>query len=587
MANPLSLLMSLSLSLPSSFSLRASQSYLRCGLFRSNAVLLALLVLIGVFTLPAWASKQSPPIPTIAWQPCGADFPGLECALVKVPLDYDEPSGKQTTLALARAPATDKTNRIGSLFVNPGGPGGSGVDLILGGFGSDLNRALSGRFDIVGWDPRGIGSSTPIRCWSSDAARSAYFGDSPGFPYVAAQEAPFFELNRKVADLCFGRDQPIIRHMSTADVVRDLDVLRQAVGDEKLNYLGYSYGSYIGNTYANLFPSKVRTLVIDGVLNPALWSSGWQIVADRTASFDVLKQFFKQCDLATSACSLFAPGGSAPHYYKVLNRLKQSPLVVQTTQGPRTFTYDGFVGTTAGVMYSPEIWPLLANFVAAVGEIIDSASPAAASSAATRATQSVKTMEQMIRDARPATRAEGDVNPYDNGTEAYLGNQCSDTQYPAASLAAYSFIGKFAESGSFIGPYWWWGNAACATWPVSNDRYVGPWSARTSAPVLVVGNFFDPATDYAGAVASNFLLPNSRLLSYAGWGHTAAYSGRSTCVDDYVTSYFIDGRLPPNGTVCPAAANPFAPPPAAARGSSRAMPRVGLPPINSIRPFGK
>jgi pimeloyl-ACP methyl ester carboxylesterase len=568
-------------------SLDASQGHSRCGVFPSRGVLQTLLILIALVALPAWAGKQSPPIPAIAWQSCGADFPGLECALVKVPLDYDAPTGAQTTIALARSPATDKKNRIGSLFVNPGGPGGSGVDLILSGFGGDLNGVLSGRFDIVGWDPRGIGASTPIRCWSGDDARDAYFGNSPIFPYLAAQEAPFFELNRKVADLCFGRDQPIIRHMSTADVVRDLDVLRQAVGDDKLNYLGYSYGSYVGNTYANLFPSKVRTLVIDGVLNPILWSSGWQIAADRTASFDVLKQFFKQCDLVTTTCSLFAPGGSAPQYYKVLNRLKQSPLVVQTTQGPLTFTYDGFVATTTSVMYSPEIWPLLADFVAALGQIIDSTSPAAAGVAATRAAEAVKTMAQMIRDARPSTRAEGDVNPYDNGTEAYLGNQCSDTQYPGSSLAVYSFIGRYAESGSFIGPFWWWGNAACATWPVSNDRYTGPWNARTSAPVLVVGNFFDPATDYAGAVASNLLLPNSRLLSYAGWGHTAAYSGRSTCVDDYVTSYFIEGRLPPAGTVCPASANPFTPPAAAARGSSRAMPRVGLPPINSIRPFGK
>lgn len=568
-----------------SLSLCASRSHLRCGLFSLNAMARMLLVLLGLFVLPAWASKQSPPIPTIVWQSCGADFPRFECALVKVPLDYDEPNGAQTTLALARLPATDKNNRIGSLFVNPGGPGASGVDFLLG-VGGGLNNELTARFDIVGWDPRGIGASSPLRCWPSEAARDAYFAGSPSFPYLAAQEAPFFELNRKIADLCFGRDQPIIRHMSTADVVRDLDVLRQAVGDDKLNYLGYSYGSYIGNTYANLFPSKVRALVIDGVLNPELWSSGWEIAAQRTAAFEVLKQFFKQCDLANTSCSLFAPGGSAPQYYKVLNRLKQAPLTVQTTQGPRTFTYDGFVATTTSAMYMPEMWPRFSDLVLALREVVDSATPAATSAAATRAWETVKTMEQMMRDARPSTRAEGDVNPYNNSTEAYPGNHCSDAQYPPPSLAAYSLIGKYAESGSFIGPYWWWFNAACASWPVSNDRYTGPWSARTSAPVLVVGNFFDPATDYAGAVASNLLLPNSRLLSYAGWGHLVSYTGRSSCVDGYVTSYFIDGRLPPQGTVCPAAANPFTPPAAMARSSERAMPRVGLPPINLQRPFG-
>jgi hypothetical protein len=233
------------------------------------------------------------------------------------------------------------------------------------------------------------------------------------------------------------------------------------------------------------------------------------------------------------------------------------------------FTYDVFVAQSAGVMYSPEIWPAYADFLDALSDAVIG-EPAAAS----RAMQRYREIMKTVRAAAPRREI------YDNFTEAYAGNHCSDAEYPS-SFALYSAIGKYAEAGSFQGPFWWWGNTQCAAWPTSPDRYIGPWVTRTSSPVLVVGNFFDAATDYAGAVVSSKLLVNSRLLSYAGWGHTAAYSGRSACVDDYVSLYLLDGSLPPKNEVCPAAANPFTPPSAtAARASGKAsvsMPMVGLP----------
>jgi hypothetical protein len=143
-----------------------------------------------------------------------------------------------------------------------------------------------------------------------------------------------------------------------------------------------------------------------------------------------------------------------------------------------------------------------------------------------------------------------------NFRDAYYGNPCADIQYPG-TLPAFHAIANYAERGSIFGPYWWWKAAGCANYPVASDRYVGPWTARTSAPVLIVGNFFDPATDYAGAVASSKLLKNSRLLSYAGWGHTAV--GVDDCVTAHVVSYLLDGTLPPADTVCPAGPNPFLP----------------------------
>jgi TAP-like protein len=179
-------------------------------------------------------------------------------------------------------------------------------------------------------------------------------------------------------------------------------------------------------------------------------------------------------------------------------------------------------------------------------------------------------VRRLLIDRLTAPSGEAD---YDNGLDAYFGNQCADTEYPSTFLS-FRLIDAYAAAGSRFGPYWWWLNAGCAGWPVNTDRYVGPWTAHTSRPVLVVGNFFDGVTAHTGAVASDRLLGNSRLLSYAGWGHTAY--ARSECTREYVNAYLLDGSLPPVGTVCPANPNPFMPP--AVRAAAADPPLIGLPP---------
>ena len=175
-----------------------------------------------------------------------------------MPLDYDSPAGAKTTLALARVRATNPATRIGSVFLNPGGPGGSGVDLVLSGYGARIRANLDGRFDVVGFDPRGVGASAPLHCFDSKRQFNEFLASQPIFPYRSGQYRSFFEAFSDFADRCLDGTDPIAAHMSTADVARDLDLLRRAVGDAKLSYLGYSYGTYIGNTYANLFPKNVR-----------------------------------------------------------------------------------------------------------------------------------------------------------------------------------------------------------------------------------------------------------------------------------------------------------------------------------------
>lgn len=494
-----------------------------------------------------------PEVPTLAWQPC-ADFPAYECATARVPLDYDDPEGPKTRIALARVPASNPARRIGTLFLNPGGPGGPGLDLIFGGYGEYMAERLKGRFDVVGFDPRGVGSSEPLHCFRSASAFYDWW-TFPYMPYERAQERPFFRDLGSLADHCHARDERIIRHMSTADVARDLDLLRRAVGDPGLNYVGWSYGSYIGNTYASLYPDHVRALVIDGVLDPELWADGRHIKLDRISTAAEFEEFLRLCDEA--GCPLSGLRGAAARFWSLDRALREQPLVLDDGS---IYSYDYLVADAAGAMYEPEYWPDYAEFFASLLDAVRGDFTAAARARA---------MRESILDRMNPARAS-----YPNDFDAYYGNQCADTQYPG-TFERFREVADFAEAGSIFGAYWWWQNAACARWPVAADRFAGPWTARTSSPVLVVGNYFDGVTDYAGAVASSQFLRNSRLLTYAGWGHTAY--GRSECVTDYVDAYLLRGALPKKGTVCPANPNPFDQ--VALRMAPRVMAPISRPPL--------
>lgn len=537
-------------------------------------------VALAGLMLPATTFAKRP-VPPIEWETCGPDFPAVECATYKVPLDYDERRGddggneedqddEKIRLALARVPATNPDSKIGTIFVNPGGPGGSGVGLVLAGFGEFLSTLTGGRFDVVGFDPRGVAASTPIRCFDTNAERNAIFAGAPSFPFDNAQKQPFFDLYNGLTAQCFSRKQKIARHMSTADVVRDLDRLRRAVGDRKLTYLGFSYGSYIGNTYANLFPRKVRALVIDGVLNPRLWSAGLQILSDRVATQEVFDEFLRLCDEAGTDCALGGPSGANARFQALADAIRAEPFIFADGS---VYSYDALITDATISLYVPSSWGGPEGIAAFFDLLADAVlGDVAAAEAAREVHASLVRRWEAAHPRREET--------YNNGLEAYFGNHCSDARYPRR-FPAWSAVADFAERGSPFGPYWWWFNASCASWPEARDRYAGPWRTRTSAPVLIVGNFFDPATDYAGAVTSRRFLKNSRLLSYAGWGHTAF--GQSACVTEHVVEYLVNQTLPPKETVCPANPNPFIPKDPVlttqrVAGTSSGFPLLGLPP---------
>jgi pimeloyl-ACP methyl ester carboxylesterase len=278
-------------------------------------------------------------------------------------LDYARPQDGTISLALIRLPATDQAHRIGSLFTNPGAPGGSGVDFIRAA-GTAFPAAIRARFDIIGFDPRGVGASTPVRCFDNVADQQAFFSQFGLFPVGPEEEQAY----RQAYQQCEQLNARLLPHVSTANVARDMDLLGQAVGDEKLSYFGLSYGTYLGKTYANLFPNRFRALILDGVLDPIDYSTGRDDQADnRTAflrtrsnvdTYQTLRAFLDQCAAAgTSQCAFAADSAkdTAEKFDALLHQILKQPIVIQTPQGPVTLTYALTVETVWESLYTSHI----------------------------------------------------------------------------------------------------------------------------------------------------------------------------------------------------------------------------------------
>ena len=322
--------------------------------------------------------------PPIVWESCGFPF---ECATVDVPLDhgYDGPQS-MVSIALARVPATDPDNRIGSLFINPGGPGGSGVNFVFN-IGTVLyTDEVRARFDIVGFDPRGIGRSDGLKCFRSPEQLDTVLKSTP-FPVTDEEFREFRRKDWRFANLCRRQGGEIQDFMTTADVARDLDLLRQAVGDEQLNYAGFSYGSYIGVTYANLFPQRVGALIVDAVLDPIAWSTGRRLerfttpvsarLGSQDGTYETVEQFLELCDSAGEACAF--SGNSAERYAALAERLKAQPLEIQLPDGTIVnLTYAIAVNETRIAMYNPFSWPSFAELLALVESFASAAEIGAA-----------------------------------------------------------------------------------------------------------------------------------------------------------------------------------------------------------------
>jgi pimeloyl-ACP methyl ester carboxylesterase len=534
---------------------------------RLFVVLLTVGLLEGVLAIAAPGLATATGIPKASWSSCFRDFgPTFQCTTVHVPLDYDGPNRGTISIAMVRLPAGDRAHRIGSLFINPGGPGGSGVDFALSA-PFLFTQEVRDRFDIVGFDPRGIYRSTAFRCFGTPRQWSPIFTPF-AFPITDAEEEQWAAGEHYLDAACAQRGGSIGSHMATADVARDLDRLRQAVGDQKLTYYGVSYGSYLGQTYANLFPNNFRALVIDGVLDPIAWSTGAPGEADipfsvrlhsATAMQEELGEFFRLCDAGGSNCPI-APN-SAARYAALANQLKAGPILILNpdTGQLEPFIYQDLIVNTLFAMYDSHSWPDLANFLA---YIESQAGAATLGRALARLQQSVGLIPKR------------GFPHYPNFPESFPAVACADSVNPG-SYADWSAAADAEDSTGYFGRIWTWVSSICADWPKTDpDRYMGPWNHGTAAPVLIVGNLFDGVTRYQGAQTAHALLPNSALLTVHGWAHTSLFL--SACADQAIAAYLLSVTTPAPGTVCEQDFIPFAEPAAAAaRATSTARATAG------------
>jgi pimeloyl-ACP methyl ester carboxylesterase len=477
---------------------------------------------------------------------------------VSVPLDYDKPGAAQISIAMVRLPAAKPDERVGSLFINPGGPGGSGVDFAVFAAPSLFTQDVRDRFDIVGFDPRGIARSDPLRCFGTQRQWDPFFTDF-AFPLTSGEVEQWIAGDRYLDAACERRGGAILDHMSTASVARDLDLLRQAVGDEKLTYYGVSYGSMLGQTYANLFPDKFRALAIDGVLDPIAWTTGspgqqnlpfsTRLRSDQGAQ-DTLNEFFRLCDAGGDACPLATGGGAEARYAALADTLRTGPIRIQDPSTGETFdyTYSFLIGDSLGAMYNSSSWPDLALFLAFLEE---QASPAALGKQLTalRGTRALaRTSKELSRTAGGYVTKRG-FPQYQNFIEGFPAVACADSDNPD-SYQAWVDAGAAADTAfGYFGRIWTWASAICAEWPGADaDRYTGPFDTATDEPVLVVGSRWDPATRYQGALIAHDLLPHSALLTVNSWGHTSLFT--SACADAHIAAYLISGAVPAPGTEC-------------------------------------
>lgn len=458
-----------------------------------------------------------------AWRDCGG---GFECAKVQVPLDYADPSGERIELSVIRLPASGE--RMGSLVVNPGGPGGSGVDYarMAGGQFTDGIRA---RFDIVGFDPRGVGESTPIRCMSSRELDAYVALDtSPDTPDEATALATG---SKAFADRCgAGRSRRLLPFVGTSDAARDMDVLRAVLGDSGLTYLGKSYGTYLGAVYADLFPDRVRALVLDGAVDPAVPTLKSELV--QAKGFEVALRAFAEDCVKDTACPFTdrTVDGALREITDLLWRADQKPLKNDLADGREINESWTIIGIITP-LYEREAWPLLRQ---ALGRALKEGNGT-----------DLLRMADLLVDRKPD-------GSYSNQTEANLAVNCLDHPYPRDLAAFRKAAAEAVTVSPRFGSFAVWGSLPCAYWPVPAKGEDKPIKAEGAPPILVIGTLRDPATPYEWARGLASELSSGVLLGYDGDGHTA-YATGSTCVDRAVDDYLIALRAPASGTICPKA----------------------------------
>lgn len=453
------------------------------------------------------------------WQPCDG---GFQCARLLVPFDYSRPGWRRFSLPVIRLPAADPAERIGALVINPGGPGGSGVEYALGARSGEFTQAVLDRFDIVGFDPRGVGGSVPaVRCMTGPQL-DTYFAtnDDPTDP---AQLAAIVSESKLYAAQCARNAAALLPYLGTVSAAKDMDVLRAALGEPALTYLGKSYGTYLGASYAQQFPSRVRALVLDGAVDPT--ATGLQLDVAQAAGFETaFGQFAAWCATQTG-CPLGAAGGAVAKVAGLLAGATSHPLVNLLGDGQPANGAMLLTGIAAA-LYVQQDWPVL-------------------KSALSGAFGGDGTILVELADSLMERNPNG---TYSNLSDAELSVDCVDRPWPRSVSPFAAAAAAAAKAAPLFGAPIVWGSLPCAYWPV--PATASTVRAAGARPILVVGDLHDPATPYQWAIDLSRDLASGVLLGWNGEGHTSYMEG-SSCVNNIVDSYLISLKVPRSGTICP------------------------------------
>ncbi|MFK4227383.1 alpha/beta hydrolase [Streptomyces sp. NPDC019890] len=457
----------------------------------------------------------------LKWRPCGVT--GFDCATMKAPLDYAKPSGESIKLAVARKKATGPGKRLGSLLVNPGGPGGSAVGYLQGYAGIGYPAPVRARYDMVAVDPRGVARSEPVECLTGKEMDTYTQVDQT--PDDAAETTRLATSLNDFAAGCKERSGKILPHVSTVEAARDMDILRAVLGDEKLSYVGASYGTFLGATYAELFPDRTGRLVLDGAMDPSLPARAMN--RDQTAGFEVAFQSFaadcvkrKGCPLGTTSAA-----DASARLKAFFAALDAKP--VPTGESRRLGESLATIGVIAA-MYDESTWPQLREALA---------SAMAGNGAALLA----------LADSYYEREEDGS---YANLMYANAAVNCLDLP-PAftAPEAVQSALPEFEKASPVFGRGFAWASLNCAYWPTPATGKPHRIEAKGAAPIVVVGTTRDPATPYKWAQGLAGQLSSGSLLTYEGDGHTA-YGRGSDCIDTAINTYLLDGTVPPENKRC-------------------------------------
>jgi pimeloyl-ACP methyl ester carboxylesterase len=508
--------------------------------------LVAALSLSSCLVLPFWPSgdsgngssseptfvPQAPPSGSVGldtfysqrlqWTSCT----GGDCAKLRVPIDYTNPAGETMQLAVIRSKARTASQRVGAIVYNPGGPGASPVDYVGQAASALVSSDVRRKFDLIGFDPRGVGRSSPIDC-VGDRELDTFIGGIDSTPDTAAEEQGLVAEAKKFADGCATKNAKIIAHVSTVEAARDMDILRAALGESKLNYLGASYGTFLGATYAGLFPQNMGRFVLDGPVPPDLTSE--DLMEGQAKGFETATHAYVDDCITDPSCPVGQTRNQGMAWIRdFLTGLDAQPLPVTNDQTVTKLTEAWASTGILQAMYDKSLWP----------QLTDALRDAKAGDG-----------NGLMRLADAYARRTPGGQYQSNIMEAIYAVNCLDKSDTADPAQIEAFAQKLSQEAPTWGRYLAWSDVPCGVWSVPATGKSEKIAAEGSPPIVIVGTTRDPATPYEWAQRLRQQLAHGVLVTRDGDGHTG-YPRSSPCVDRAVDGWLIDGTVPQDGLKC-------------------------------------